>query len=330
MDMNKFPSPFGVLSFLISSEQNTKKNNWQSFRLLSEFSHFLFYLLSHHLQNFSNFFPSPFGVLSFLIIVIYRNAHLLLLHLFSVSFRSSLISYSNYIKEYKIQISFPSPFGVLSFLIEINKVLENNSDTVYFPSPFGVLSFLIYITLSEWITACMDFSVSFRSSLISYALTFKFFHSAFNSFPSPFGVLSFLIFFILSSSLKFEISKFSVSFRSSLISYKAATVMFGGLIAADFPSPFGVLSFLIFQLIICNHYIFTNFSVSFRSSLISYRKSVIIDMLFLTFFRLLSEFSHFLLNLILVIMMQWMEYQFSVSFRSSLISYSRKRIWCYS
>ena len=91
---NLFPSPFGVLSFLISlllvdGVQQLPFN----FRLLSEFSHFL-YTISYISKNVGRWllFPSPFGVLSFLINYLENETDREFNNI-SVSFRSSLISY---------------------------------------------------------------------------------------------------------------------------------------------------------------------------------------------------------------------------------------------
>ena len=108
------------------------------FRLLSEFSHFLFLVNSLFISCFVYAFPSPFGVLSFLIMKIifyYKKKKLLgfrllsefshflcnlqqhyqstLTVIVSVSFRSSLISYSKKKemvnkKNKKVSVSFRS------------------------------------------------------------------------------------------------------------------------------------------------------------------------------------------------------------------------------
>ena len=68
------------------------------FRLLSEFSHFLFTnLAAEEKKDLITLFPSPFGVLSF------------------------LMKYSASEEAYEYTSLFPSPFGVLSFLIQHTK-----------------------------------------------------------------------------------------------------------------------------------------------------------------------------------------------------------------
>ena len=94
----------------------------------------------------------------------------------------------------------------------------------------------------------------------------------------------------------------------------------GGRWDNKFPSPFGVLSFLMIDELIKNIDKVQSVSVSFRSSLISYTKKIeLLENKLKEGFRLLSEFSHFLLNDLFEEMppMQFV----SVSFRSSLISY---------
>ena len=119
----------------------------RSFRLLSEFSHFLLEktkILYKHINNIK--FPSPFGVLSFLIQFQYSIYHPDLIALVSVSFRSSLISYSSAYFTF-VASSISSGFRLLSefshFLF--NKYFHMNDIhlVISFPSPFGVLSFLI-------------------------------------------------------------------------------------------------------------------------------------------------------------------------------------------
>ena len=63
-----FPSPFGVHSFLINSIKHIRDGKFLlSFRLLSEFTHFLFIFSFSEMNEEEKTFPSPFGVLSFLI-----------------------------------------------------------------------------------------------------------------------------------------------------------------------------------------------------------------------------------------------------------------------
>ena len=66
-------------------------------------------------------------------------------------------------------------------------------------------------------------------------------------FPSPFGVLSFLILALL-IVLRSKKILVSVSFRSSLISYHNDYRIGMNNTDMKFPSPFGVLSFLIFNI----------------------------------------------------------------------------------
>ena len=123
-------------------------------------------------------------------------------------------------------------------------------------------------------------SVSFRSSLISYKIW-----------------RTYLYWFRL----------VSVSFRSSLISYE---IDINGLNKVKelmkFPSPFGVLSFLI------------------HKRITSYKNQTSFS------FRLLSEFSHFLSICTCNITSTPNDTKVSVSFRSSLISYRIITYYCFS
>ena len=141
----EFPSPFGVLSFLIrlypSSYVYVSPTN---FRLLSEFSHFLFYI----------------NIIFF---------HYYILYQISVSFRSSLISYTSF-------IFLGANFIILSgfrLLSEFSHFLykTNFEDYQLIPS-FRLLSefshFLFKNICSNTNCCSHRVSVSFRSSLISY------------------------------------------------------------------------------------------------------------------------------------------------------------------
>ena len=65
----EFPSPFGVHSFLIRVEEQIGTTKYNGFRLLSEFSHFLWgnILEEYTVTTDNNMFPSPFRVHLFLI-----------------------------------------------------------------------------------------------------------------------------------------------------------------------------------------------------------------------------------------------------------------------
>ena len=115
----------------------------------------------------------------------------------SVSFRSSLISYTNDNQQSSDSAGnaeFPSPFGVLSFLIVIGIDYVQNPANWKFPSPFGVLSFLMDdIEPTVMHTKYKGFRLlsEFSHFLCDNNEHGNRYH--YHKFPSPFGVLSFLI-----------------------------------------------------------------------------------------------------------------------------------------
>ena len=167
------------------------------FRLLSEFSHFLFTQATAAVINACIQFPSPLGVLSFLIIIMYDYLMFLL-------------------------ALFPSPLGVLSFLINSDDIIYDMfaymkvsvSSRSSLISYMFVLLFLLIFTIIKSFRLLSEFS-HFLFSLCYDSIDKKFIT---HEFPSPLGVHLFLIDNIMSINLQ-GMSSISVSSRSSLISY---------------------------------------------------------------------------------------------------------------
>ena len=165
--MNQFPSPIGVIFFLIDVIPLDSENDYMisvSYRS---------YILSYYVNIFFYFFCEKDRI--------------------SVSYRSYILSY---VKVMKLKICLIKKISVSyrSYILSYYICMEDG-DFYHqeFPSPIGVIFFLIFNLYYFIILECFNISVSYRSYILSYLTKKIKYYTITVSFPSPIGVIFFLI-----------------------------------------------------------------------------------------------------------------------------------------